>query len=156
MTSNGPCSVKPSGSIAFAPSAVIASRACGSRTVAVTRAPAIVASCTAAVPTPPAAPCTSTRSPTASPAWVKSASCAVVNASGTPPAAVQSSSSGIGMAARSCTSASSPWPPPPTTAITRSPTSKRRALAAERDHLAGQLEPRDVGRHARRRRVACP
>jgi hypothetical protein len=73
----------------------------------VTRAPAIVASWIAAMPTPPAAPWTSTRSPTVSPAWVKSASCAVVNASGTPPAAVQSSSSGTGIAARSCTTASS-------------------------------------------------
>ena len=42
-------------------------RAAASRTVAVTRAPAIVASWTAAMPTPPAAPCTSTRSPTVEP-----------------------------------------------------------------------------------------
>ena len=33
--------------------------------------------------------------------------------------------SGTGMAARSCTTASSAWPPPPTTAMTRSPVSKR-------------------------------
>ncbi len=125
ITSNGPYSSNPSGSIALIPSAAICSRAAASRTVAVTRAPAIRASWVPAIPTPPAAPWTSTRSPTTSPAWVNSASCAVVNASGTPPAAIQSSSSGTGIAARSCTSASSPWPPPPTTAMTRSPVSKR-------------------------------
>ena len=46
----------------------------GSRTVAVTRAPACAASCTAAVPTPPAAPETRTRSPICSSAWRKRAS----------------------------------------------------------------------------------
>ena len=44
----------------------------------------------AAVPTPPAAPLTSSRSPGRSSAWVKSASCAVANASMKPPAARQS------------------------------------------------------------------
>jgi hypothetical protein len=58
-------------------------------------------------------------------AWVNSASLAVVNTSGTPPAACQSSSSGTGMATRSWTTASSAWPPPATIAITRSPGSKR-------------------------------
>ena len=77
------------------------------------------------MPTPPAPPCTSSRSPGARPAWVKTASCAVVKTSGKPPAAGQSSASGTGIAARSCTVASSAWPPPPTTAITRSPSSKR-------------------------------
>ena len=43
-------------------------------------------------------------------------------------AAGQSSGSGTGMAARSCTTASSAWPPPPTTAMTRSPSEKRRAF----------------------------
>ena len=57
------------------------------------------------MPTPPAAPWTSSRSPTVSPAWVKSASWAVVKTSGTPPAAVQSSSSGTGIAVRSWTTA---------------------------------------------------
>ena len=46
-----------------APSAATASCRAWSRTVAVTVAPACVASCTPAVPTPPAAPLTSTRSP---------------------------------------------------------------------------------------------
>src|SRR4051812_11806486 len=57
MTSNGPCSSKPSGSsTSCAPSAVTDSRASARRTVAVTCAPALAPSCTAAVPTPPAAP----------------------------------------------------------------------------------------------------
>ena len=76
------------------------SRASGSRTVPVTRAPAMTPSWTAAMPTPPAAPCTRSRSPTVSPACVNSASWAVVKTSGTPPAASQSSSSGTGMASR--------------------------------------------------------
>ena len=33
----------------------------------------------------------------------------------------------MGIAARSCTTASSAWAPPPTTAITRSPSAKRPA-----------------------------
>ena len=73
-----------------APSARPPRAACSSRTVAVTRAPAIAPSWTAAMPTPPAAPWTSSRSPTPSRAWVKSASWAVVKTSGTPPAATQS------------------------------------------------------------------
>ena len=125
ITSNGPSATNSSGAIAFTPNAATCSRQCSLRTVAVTRAPAIVPSWTAAMPTPPAAPCTSSRSPTISAACVNSASWAVVNTSGTPPAAVQSSSSGTGIAVRSCTTASSAWPPPATTAITRSPGSKR-------------------------------
>ena len=63
------------------------------------------------------------------PHWVNSASCAVVNTSGKPPAAAQEMPSGTGMAVRSCTTASSACPPPPTTAMTRSPcrTARRRA-----------------------------
>ena len=87
-------------------------------------------------------------------AWVKSASWAVVKTSGTPPAAVQSSSSGTGIARRSWTTASSAWPPPATTAITRSPGSKRVTPRPTLDHLARQLEARDVLRRARRRRIA--
>ena len=79
-----------------------------------------------------------------SPPWVKSASWAVVNTSGTPPAAGQSSSSGTGMAVRSWTTASSACPPPATIAITRSPTSKRRTPGPHVDDLAGQLEAGDV------------
>ena len=51
-------------------------------------------SCTAATPTPPAAPFTSSRSPGAQPAWVKSASWAVANASTKPPASGQSTPPG--------------------------------------------------------------
>ena len=73
-TSNGPCSSKPSGSIASAPRAATSSRSSSRRTVAVTRAPAARPSWIAAVPTPPAPPCTSRRSPAVRPAWVNSAS----------------------------------------------------------------------------------
>ncbi len=65
ITSNGPCSAKPSGAIASAPSAATCSRSSRVRTVAVTRAPAARASWIAAVPTPPAPPCTSRCSPRA-------------------------------------------------------------------------------------------
>ncbi len=125
MTSNGPAPANSSGPMALTPSAATCSRQCSSRTVAVTRAPAIVPSCTAAIPTPPAAPWTSSRSPTISSAWVKSASWAVKKTSGVPPAATQSSSSGTGIATRSLTTASSACPPPATIDITRSPGSKR-------------------------------
>ena len=107
------------------------------------------------MPTPPAAPWTSSRSPTVSPACVKSASWAVVKTSGTPPAAVQSSSSGIGIAVRSCTTANSAWPPPATIAITRSPGSKRPTRRPHATTSPGQLEARDVGRRARRRGVVA-
>ena len=86
---------------------------------------------------------------------MNSASWAVQKTSGTPPAAVQSSSSGIGIATRSCTIASSPCPPPPTIAITPSPTSNRRTSSPIVDDLAGELEPRDVRRRAGRRRIAA-
>ena len=128
ITSNGPCSSKPSGSMAAsAPSSFTWSRRSALRTVAVTRAPAAAPSWTAAVPTPPAAPWTSRRSPAFSPHCVKTASCAVVKTSGVPPAAGQSSASGTGMSWRSWTTASSACPPPPTIAMTRSPSSNRRA-----------------------------
>ena len=58
---------------------------------------------------------------------MKSASWAVVKTSGTPPASVKLRPSGMGMSWRSCTVASSACPPPPTMAITRSPSAKRSA-----------------------------
>ena len=119
-----------------------------------TRAPAIVPSCTAAIPTPPAAPCTSSRSPTVRRACEKSASWAVVKTSGTPPAAVQSSSSGTGIAADSWTTASSAWPPPATTAITRSPGSKRVTPRPTSATSPASSRPGDVLRRAGRRRIA--
>ncbi len=88
-------------------------------------APAAAASWTAAVPTPPAAPVTSTRSPRARPHWVNSASWAVENASGNPPASAQPTVSGTASACVSSTTARVAWAPPPTTAITRSPVAKR-------------------------------
>ena len=63
--------------------------------------------------------------PSVSSHCVKSASCAVVNTSGNPPASDQPSPSGTGSATRSWTHARSAWPPPPTTAITASPTANR-------------------------------
>ena len=49
-----------------------------------------------------------------------------------------------------------PGRPPPTTAITRSPSAKRSAPGPTRRHLAGQLEPGDVGRRARAERGSAP
>ena len=69
-----PAPSSPGASTTPAPSVATASRRSGSRTVAVTTAPACAASCTAAVPTPPAAPETRTRSPICSSAWRKSPS----------------------------------------------------------------------------------
>ena len=71
---------------------------------------------------------------------------------GRPPAPGQSSASGTGIAPRSCSTASSAWPPPPTIAITRSPSSNRGARPEAHD-LARQLEPGDVLGRARRDRI---
>ena len=90
------------GSITVAPSAATASRSSGGATVASTRAPAAAAICTAAVPTPPFAPLTTSSSPGRSPAWVITASCAVTNASGTAAAASSSSCSGTAVTWSSC------------------------------------------------------
>ena len=57
------------------------------------------------------------------------------------------------MSWRSCTVASSACPPPPTIAITRSPSAKRSAPGPARRDLAGELEPGDVRRRPGRRRV---
>ena len=103
----------------------------------------------------PPPPCTSSRSPGRSSAWVKSASWAVVNTSGTPPAAGQSSASGTGIAARSCTTESSAWPPPPTTAITRSPSSKRMRPVPSATTSPASSRPGMSGRSAGRRRVGA-
>ena len=86
-------------------------------------------------------------------AWVKSASWAVVKTSGTPPAAVQSSSSGTGIAVRSCTTANSAWPPPATIAITRSPGSKRPTRRPQATTSPASSRPGMSGGRARRRGV---
>ena len=153
ITSNGPCSAKPSQRDRLGAERGTCSRSSSRRTVAVTRAPAARASWIAAVPTPPAPPCTSRCSPGRSPAWVKSASWAVVNTSGSPPAAGQSSAAGTGISTRSCTTASSACAPPPTIAITRSPTAKRSAPGAEGRDLTRELHAGDVLRRAGRRRI---
>ena len=137
-----------------APSSETASRESGLRTDAVTCAPAARASWIAAVPTPPAAPCTSSRSPGRSRACVKIASCAVVKTSGRPPASGKPTPSGTGMSWRSWTTASSAWPPPPTMPMTRSPSAKREAPGTERLDDARELEAGDVRRAAGRGRVA--
>ena len=124
-TSKGPMPRASSGSAALAPKEATASRNDACRTEATQRAPVAAASCTPAFPTPPAAPVTSTRSPRARPHWVNSASWAVENASGNPPASGQLTSRGTGMATRSSTTASSACAPPPTTAMTRSPIENR-------------------------------
>ena len=107
------------------------------------RSPA--ASCTPAVPTPPAAPLTSTRSPMRSWPWVKRASKAVEKASGKPPASGQGSRSGTASACDSSTTAKVGLAPPPTRAMTRSPGANWRTCGADGDHLAGQLHAWDVG-----------
>ena len=89
-------------------------------------------------------------------AWLKSASCAVVKTSGRPPAAGQSSGSGTGIAARSCTTASSAWPPPPTTAITRSPSAKRSAPGPSASTSPASSRPGMSARGAGRCRVGAP
>ena len=80
------------------------------------------------------------------PAWPKSASCAVVKTSGSPPAAASGTASGTGIAWRSWTAHSSACPPPPTIAITRSPSAKRVAPAPSAATVARELEPGDVRR----------
>ena len=154
ITSNGPRPAKSSGAIALTPSVSICSRQCSSRTVAVTRAPAIVPSCTAAMPTPPAAPWTSSRSPT--------------QQLGLGEQRVVRGREDLGDAARRV----------PVELVGhrhRDALADHRQLglaaagddrhhavaqlealdaAAHADHLAGQLETRDVRRYAGRRRIA--
>ena len=112
--------------------------------MAVTWAPALRPSWTAAVPTPPAAPWTSRRSPARRPDCVKTASWAVVKTSGTPPACVpvQAVGHGHGLALVDGRELGLP-----AAADDRhDPVADREALGArpEGGDLAGQLEPRDV------------
>ena len=123
------------------------------RTVASTRAPAAAAICTAAVPTPPFAPLTSSSSPGRSAACVITASCAVTNASGTAAAASSSSCSGTPVTWSSCTSTWSASPPPPTRPNTRSPGANRRAVGPQASTVPDDLDSRDVRRRARGSRV---
>ena len=158
----GPRSAKPSGAIARTPSAAICSRACSLRTVAVTRAPAITPSWTAAMPTPPAAPWTSRRSPSDQARLgeqrVVGGGEDLGHAAGRGPVELVRAPASRSTRARP---RARPGPPPATTAITRSPGSKRPTPRPHVDHLAGQLEARDVRRRARaapgsgRRAGAC-
>ena len=88
------------------------------------------------MPTPPAAPWTSSRSPTVRPRLGEERVVGGGEDLGTPPAAVQSSSSGTGIAGRSWTTASSACPPP----------------ADDRHHAVAGLEAGDAGGRARRPR----
>ena len=154
-TSKGPCSSKPSGAITVAPKRSTPARSSSRRTVATTRAPAARPSWMAAVPTPPAPPCTSSRSPGRRPAWLKSASCAVVKTSGSPPACgpveplghrhrgalVHQGQLGVAASAHD----------------RHHPVALREALraGAAGRHLARQLETGNVRRRARRGRIAA-
>ena len=114
-------SAKPWSVIGSPPSSRTRAAASALRTVPSTRAPQTPPICRAALPTPPAAPWTSSVSPVLRPAWVRIASCAVMNASGTAAAPGSSSASGTAATWRSCTTTRSASPPPPTRPKTRSP-----------------------------------
>ena len=127
------------------------------RTEATTWAPAAWASCTAAVPTPPAAPETSTRSPARQPGLGEQGVVGGGERLGEP--AGLGPSPRVGRRAGRWTRArttSWPWPPPPVMAITRSPGPKRPRVGPRRHHLAGELQSRDVGRRPGRGRVEAP
>ena len=120
-----------------------------------TCAPSACASCTAAVPTPPAAPWTSSRSPGRSPACVKSASWAVVKTSGSPPASGKATASGTGIELalvhdRELGLAAAADDPHHAIALGEARRARRRAPR----RLAGQLEAGDVRRAAGRRGIA--
>ena len=124
------------------------------RAFASTRTPAATPSCTAAVPTPPDAPFTRSVSPSASPALVKRASWAVMNASGTAAASRSVRSSGIRATCRSCTATMSASPPPPTSPNTRSPARHVVTASPQAMTVPATSSPRNVGRRAGRGRVA--
>ncbi len=107
------------------------------------------------MPTPPAAPWTSSRSPGRSPAWVKSASWAVVKTSGTPPAASQLQL--LGHRHRRALVHDRELGLAPTRDDRHDAVARLEALHARAalDHLAGQLQPGDVLGRAGRRRVAA-
>ena len=87
---------------------------------------------------------------------VKTASWAVVNTSGTPPASGQLRFSGTGISIRSCTTAElrlAAAADDPHHAVAR--TGSASAPGPQLDDLAGQLEPGDVLRRARRRGIAA-
>ena len=103
----------------------VARRSASLRTVAVTWAPASTPSCTPAMPTPPAAPCTRRCSPGREPALREEG---VVRgredlgeAAGLGPGTCRRAPGSPCARARA---RARPAPPPPTTAITRSPTAK--------------------------------
>ncbi len=88
--------------------------------VAKTSAPQCRASCTAAIPTPPVAACTNTRSPAFNPARSDNPYSAVKNTTGTPAAPTSDHSAGTRTTRRSSTTASEPVSP--MIPVTASPT----------------------------------
>ena len=144
-TLNGPCSTNPSGATAVAPKAATRWRISALRTVAMTVAPAATASWTPAMPTPPAAPCTHTRSPSNRPHCVKRASLAVVKTSGNAPASSQDTPSGtrhqvtLGDDCFLSLATAADHGHDPVAHV--EPARSR----AEGEHLTGQLHARDVG-----------
>src|ERR1700721_1815858 len=88
--------------------------------VANTSAPQYRASCTAAIPTPPVAACTNTRSPAFTPANTDNPYNAVKNTTGTPAACANDQPTGTTVTNRASTTASEPTTP--NKPITKSPT----------------------------------
>ena len=111
------------------------------------------------MPTPPAAPCTSSRSPEPQPGLREER--VVRGREDLGEAAGRGPVERVGDGHRLALvhDASSACPPPPTIAITRSPSAKRSAPGPRADDLAGQLQAGDVRRRARaapgRRRARC-
>ena len=105
-----------------------------------TSAPKCRHSCTAAIPTPPAAACTRTRSP----ALTCPSSCSAYNAVRYASGTVAASSNDIpaGIFATSCAAVTARVPKHPSpNPNTRSPTDNRRHIRADRFHHTGKLEP---------------
>src|SRR5690606_2433767 len=89
--------------------------------VTATRAPSAAPSCTATVPTPPDPPCTSSHSPDASRPTSTRLFHAVHTASGSAAASTRSTPSGTGSTWVARTRTCSAYPPPSSSATTRSP-----------------------------------
>ena len=142
------------GSITVAPSAATCSRSPASRTVASTRAPAMAAICTAAVPTPPLAPLTSRSSPGRNPAWLMIASWAVTKTSGTAAAASSSRLSGTASHVQLVDEHPAREPAAADEAEDAVSRRDRERGRPARDHGAGHLEAGHVGRRPGRGGVA--
>ena len=105
------------------------------------------------MPTPPAAPCTSRRSPGRRPACVKSASWAVVKTSGTPPASVEAQAVGDGHELALVHRGQLGLPAAADDGHHAVALGEALGPGPARHDLAGELEPGDVLRRPGRRRV---